>query len=200
MSTYFLISRCWNAIATRLGQDPDAPHALDEVEEREAIDSLGEVLTRYEFIRSFVRRTDGSCNARDFELAFITISPPESVDLATFRATAKGFLSKTKCIKRWFMAFEQRGTVESHDIGRGMHLHLLCDVSPPTTFANFKRAVCNAFRGWYTDIRPKLYDWEAGKIEYLKGLKSSDKLDAVEGDRAWRADVGLDDFYSENWK
>ncbi len=199
MSTYFLISKCWNAVALRLGQDPDAPRAFDAVEEEEAVDSLGQVLSRYQFIRNFVRKADGSCDARAFELAFLTVSPPESVDLEAFRAAVRDFLSKTKCISKWFMAFEQRGTVAEDDVGRGKHVHILLDISRPTTFANFKVACFNHFRGWYVNVLPKLYEWGPGKIEYLKGLKDPKKLDAVEGDRSWRTAVGLEPFYCQNW-
>ncbi len=199
MSTYFLISKCWNAVSNRIQEDPDAPHSLDACEEVEALDSLGKVLERYQFIRNFVRKSDGSCDARCFELAFLTVSPPETVDLEAFRTAVQNFLSKTKCIKRWFMAFEQRGTVEHDDIGRGKHVHILCDITPPTTFANFKTSCFNAFRGWYVNVLPKLYEWEAGKVKYLEGYKEDKKLDAVAGDRTWRAAVGLESIYSQNW-
>ncbi len=200
MSTYFLISKSWNAAAIRLGEDVDAPRKLTDHEAAEVTIALSEVHERYTFIRNFIRSTDGSCDARAFELAFITVSPPQTVDLGSFRKVIDDFLSKTKCISRWYMAYEQRGTVgEPESLGRGVHAHILCDVARPTTFANFKRACYTAFRGWYLDVRPKLYDWEAGKIKYLLGEKKSDKLAMVEGDRAWRIAVGLEPFYCQNW-
>ncbi len=199
MSAYFLLGKSWNATSLRLGEDPDAPRKFTGCEEAEATIALSEVFERYQFIRNFIRSADGSCDARAFELAFITISPPDTVDFATFRETVQGFLSKSKCIKRWFMAFEQRGTVAGNDTGRGRHVHILCDVSRPTTFANFKRSCYTAFRGWYLDVRPKLYDWEDIKVAYLKGDKQPDKLPLVEGDRAWRTSIGIEPFYCQNW-
>ncbi len=201
MSAYFLLGKSWNAVALRLAENTDAPGKLTDHEASEATVALCQVYERYKFIQDFIRGTDGSCNASSFELAFITVSPPATVDLRSFRSQVEDFLRKTKCIRRWYMAYEQRGTVgDPESLGRGLHAHILCDVARPTTFANFKRACYTAFRGWYLDVRPKLYDWEAGKVKYLLGEKKSDKLELVEGDRAWRITVGLDPVYSKNWE
>jgi len=201
MSGYFLINKSWNAVSTRLGEDPDTPCEFDSGTGAAAANvALESVYERYKFITAFIARRDGSCNVTDFELVFLTVCPPDSVDFAAFRLRIEGFIGKTKSIKRWFLAYEQRGTLDGHDLGRGRHCHLLLDIAAPTSFANFKRGVGTAFRPWIWDCRAKLRSWEADKVSYLKGSKDASKSALVEGDCAWRIAEGVNPWYcSDNW-
>lgn len=192
-SPYFLIKKSWDAVSCVLHEDTDLPGDIEDgVSTIAAYHALTSVHERYKFIVGFINRRDGSCSSADFELVLLTICPPEEVDLAAFRARVEEYLSKTKAINRWLIAYEQRGTLDGHDVGRGRHCHILCDVSAPTSFANFKRSVGNHFRPWYWTCYPKLREWEAGKIAYLNGNKQPSKKSLVEADCAWRIEVGLE--------
>ncbi len=203
MSSYFLLKKSWDATAVALGEDTDAPIRFEEGTSKiTAYSALESVYERYLFIKSFISKRDGSCNAQDFELVFLTVCPPDSVDILQLRTRIEEYIAKTKSIKRWFLAYEQRGTVDGDDVGRGRHCHVILDVAAPTSFANLKRGMGNQFRGWIWDARPKLRAWEMDKVEYLKGNKIQAKEGLVEADRLWR--VGLtpiiaDYYHSPTW-
>ncbi len=201
MNPYFLVKKSWDAVARRLGEDTDEPGDFDARGGTiEAYGALESVYQRYKFITDFIARRTGDCSVKDFELVFLTVSPPEGVAFDEFQVRVKGFLEKTKSISRYFMAYEQRGTVGGDDIGRGRHVHIILDVSAPTSFANFKRGVGNIFRPWYWDCRPKLRAWELDKVSYLQGHKRPSKGSLIEGDRVWRLSQDLSPTYqSENW-
>ncbi len=199
--SYFLIKKCWDAVAIRLGEDTDAPCDFDSgAGTASAYVALESIYARYKFITAFIARRDGSCSVNDFELVFLTVCPPDTVDLAAFRTRIEGFIGKTKSIKRWMLAYEQRGTLDGHDLGRGRHCHLILDIAAPTSFANFKRAVGTQFRPWIWDCRAKLRSWESDKVSYLQGSKDPSKAALVEGDCAWRISEHLEPTYqSESW-
>lgn len=199
--SYFLIKKSWDAVATRLREDTDDPVDFEEgVSKAEAYSALESVYARYKFITTFIAKRDGSCNVADFELVLLTVCPPETVDIETLRARVEGFINKTACIKRWYLAYEQRGTVDGNDLGRGRHCHCILDITAPTSFANFKRSVGNSFRPWIWDCRPKLRIWEGDKVSYLQGDKDESKRSLVEADRTWRIQLGLPaTMQSDNW-
>lgn len=142
---------------------------------------------------------------------FITVSPKTDIKLEGLRKKVEKLIKRT-FVKGYIYVYEQRGTRENNDVGRGLHTHILVKRNlkyKPTKCREmientFKHLVGNVKSRHHLDIQICGDDWAVDKYEYLTGVKTGtgkdgiDKSKKQEADKFYREFHKLEKFYIEN--
>lgn len=132
---------------------------------------------------------------------FITINPKPDVALATFLTVLHKYAARSM-FSRTLYCVEQRGTIESNDLGKGFHAHILCcraNGYPPNkvkknTYNSFKHLVGSEasidYGGRYCVV--------ANRQSYIIGSKKDTKKHPKqEGDVVWREKHSIEPYYGK---
>lgn len=134
---------------------------------------------------------------------WITINPVEG-DFDKFKDKLDYVLSLKNFSKsNYHYVYEQRGKTLD-DMGRGYHVHMLCDKPKNTTPSQMTRELFNNFKHFCGNLKAIQVQtipqtWYSDKIEYLKGNKwDDDKDESVFINKPWRESRGLKHLYSQS--
>ena len=129
---------------------------------------------------------------------FITVNPKPDVGLKVFVERIHKYCNRAM-FSQVLYAFEQRGTVEDDNIGKGFHCHILacrakgykpCKVKV-NTLNSFKHIIGNEASLDYGGVGVLM-----NRVNYLIGTKqSADKHAKQNADTLWRSANDLDPFY-----
>lgn len=117
----------------------------------------------------------------------ITIFFPVDADFRKVRQATEKAVAR-KWLQGCLYAYEQKGT--SHDsMGHNPHVHIFSNSVKKKShvlrelYANYQHIIASQ-SSIHVELKPA--SWYDGCKEYLHGLKSGDKMQAVEFDEAWR--------------
>lgn len=135
---------------------------------------------------------------------FITINPKPGVKLEDFTKVCHK-ISKKTCFNKVLYVFEQRGTIEGCDIGKGFHCHLLIErnlnYKPTKCITNIKSSlkkfVGNVNNQHQLNCQVIGKEFANDKKNYILGKnKTGDGKDAKQdADIKWRFDRNISPFY-----
>ncbi|AXH77601.1 MAG: putative replicase [Circoviridae sp.] len=135
---------------------------------------------------------------------FITINPKPVVKLSDFTKVCHK-ISKKTCFNKVLYVFEQRGTIEGCDIGKGFHCHLLIErnlnYKPTKCITNIKSSlkkfVGNVNNQHQLNCQVIGNEFAVDKKNYILGKnKTGEGKDAKQiADIKWRFDQNITPFY-----
>ncbi len=135
---------------------------------------------------------------------FITINPKPSVKLEEFTKVCQK-ISKKTCFTKVLYVFEQRGTIEGCDIGKGFHCHLLFErnlnYKPTKCITNIKSSlkkfIGNVNNQHQLNCQIIGREFAIDKKNYIlgKNKKGEGKDAKQDADIKWRNDEGMQPFY-----
>ncbi len=135
---------------------------------------------------------------------FITINPKPGVKLEDFTKVCHK-ISKKTCFNKVLYVFEQRGTIEGCDIGKGFHCHLLIErnlnYKPTKCITNIKSSlkkfVGNVQNHAQLNFKIIGKEFALDKKKYIMGInKTGEGKDAKQlADIKWRFDRNIAPFY-----
>ncbi len=135
---------------------------------------------------------------------FITINPKPEVKLDDFLKVCHK-ISKKTCFNKVLYVFEQRGTIEGCDIGKGFHCHLLIErnlnYKPTKCITNIKSSlkkfVGNVQNQHQLNCQVIGIEFATDKKNYILGTnKTGEGKDAKQdADIKWRNDKNITPFY-----
>lgn len=139
---------------------------------------------------------------------FITINPKPTIELVKFLTVCHKIAKKT-CFDDILYVFEQRGTIEGCDVGKGFHCHLLVkrnlNYKPTKCITNVqnscKNIVGNVKSGNQLNIKVIGPEFAADKKNYILGKNKTEEGKDVkqDADVKWRKSECIAEFYgSEN--
>jgi len=133
---------------------------------------------------------------------WVTINPKPSVSLQEFKTLIYKILTKT-CFTGHLAVFEQRGTIEADNLGKGFHAHILfkrnLTYKPTKCITNLKQSckkvVDNVNNPQLLNIKIIGNEFATDKEEYIIGMNKTGegKGEKQEADKAWRAKEKLPD-------
>ncbi|AXH73704.1 MAG: putative replicase [Cressdnaviricota sp.] len=145
------------------------------------------------------------------EYVWLTINPRFSVTFERFRKKVFAFLTNTT-FHSHCAVFEQRGTIEQGDVGRGFHAHILFKRHLPLnkgkTPSDLKRNLKQSFKNYCDTKQNSCFnirfigtDFAYDKLDYIKGTKTGIGKDLIKkdvkqlADVVWRKQNNLEPFY-----
>jgi len=145
------------------------------------------------------------------EFVFLTINPRPSITFEKFKQKVFKLLSSS-LFSDHCAVFEQRGTVETGDVGRGFHAHILFKRHLPLDKglppSNIKRNLKQSFANYCDTNNDNIFnirfvgeDFAFDKLDYIKGTKTGIGKDLIKkdvkqlADVVWRKENNLEPFY-----
>lgn len=141
------------------------------------------------------------------EFVFLTINPRPKIEFSRFKEKIFKLLNTT-LFQGYVAVFEQRGTVEQGDVGRGFHAHILFKRHLPLDKglppSNIKRNLKQSFANYCDTKNPSCFniqfigeDYAYDKLDYIKGLnKTGEGKDLKQlADIQWRKENNLEPTY-----
>ncbi len=202
MSKYILYKEVWEALKVQRNELFDGiPRDFDgDIGKDEALAVIARFSRRYQFIDNAIRGSLGSAHTSGSVYMFVTICPPQSVDmLQRLKKVCERYLRRS-IVSKYALVYEQRkDRFEMLQGAQGVHAHFL--IKTTSTYDSVKRGIRNLIGEWVFRVDCKKEAWVAGKIDYLRGKKDSpDKLRMCAADRDFRRHHGLDDiYYTGEW-
>lgn len=138
---------------------------------------------------------------------FVTFSPDPEIGMTASDVydIGKKLVKKSAGVAQGLFSIEHRDYPETGPVGVHIHVLIFLDKSDQSGEpARVSRRICNMLRKYKTKTDHYLqisYVSDAGmvkKVAYIHGEKDDDKMDLVECDRAWRAEVGYKDYYTSD--
>lgn len=138
----------------------------------------------------------------DSNYVFITVNPPETVDLKMFVKTVEKAMRKTWIMKYCYV-FEQRFPSEKHStLGQGKHCHILV-YRNDKKYSHLVREFKNTFKGIVDVHNTALLNFKCIKdidyekvMNYMKGMKNDEgKHEKQMNDKKFRELNHLQDYY-----
>ncbi len=136
---------------------------------------------------------------------FVTINPRKSIVLSKFMKVVNKYVKK-KRIDDAIWCYEQRGTPQKENIGKGLHCHIMVKSRDKDFIRNTRHSfknvvkytkhnenkVCNIYRVLAKHI-------QNDKLRYIRGHKDTEeKIRKAQGDIVYRIRNDLDDVYIKN--
>ena len=129
---------------------------------------------------------------------FITVNPKPDVGLKAFVERTHRYCNRAM-FSQVLYSFEQRGTVEDDDIGKGFHCHILACRAKGYKPSKVKINTLNSFKNFIGNEASLDYGGVSvlkNRVNYLIGTKqSADKHSKQSADQIWRKIHDLDPFY-----
>jgi len=129
---------------------------------------------------------------------FITVNPKSGVDLKAFVGRTHKYCNRAM-FSQVLYAFEQRGTVEDDNIGKGFHCHILACRKKGYKPSKVKINTLNSFKNFIGNEASLDYGGVGvlmNRVNYIIGTKqSADKHAKQSADQIWRKRYDLDPFY-----
>lgn len=136
---------------------------------------------------------------------WITINPKIEVNFEKFKKKVEKIV-KYSCFTSALWVYEQRGTIEGGDIGKGFHAHILVKrklTFKPSYCERKVREGCKTLVG-NTNNNNQIFITKIGseyakdKYKYMTGSKQSEKQDKQKGDITFRKKYKLSSIYKIN--
>lgn len=126
---------------------------------------------------------------------FITINPDEKYwQLNDFVKSVKKYLH-LKLFDGCLLNFEQRGSEGGKPMGTGFHTHIVAQTHEHKS--TIKQRLERSFPNSQIWFPPKGDEVNIpAKMDYIKGVKSEDKMAKVDYDKVWRKQHNLEPWYS----
>jgi len=195
----------WKAVSNRLEMSDDwrlFASAKDDFKKRKIMSLIKmeyEAGKCFPHLKKFEAKLHAEKQATDPRgWMFITINPKSDIDLKTFVERTHKYCSRAM-FSQVLYAFEQRGTVEDGNIGKGFHVHILAcrakGYKPSkvkiNTLNSFKHLIGNEASIDYGGVGVLM-----NRVNYIIGTKqSADKHAKQNADTKWRQCYDLDPFY-----
>ena len=136
---------------------------------------------------------------------WLTINPKDSIAFEVFKKKCLKIV-KYSCFTGSIYCFEQRGTLEEDNIGKGFHIHALLKRNlnfKPSYCERKIREGCKTLVGNIKNINQinvsKIgNDYAKCKYKYMTEAKKSEKQDKQKGDITFRKKFKLDEIYQNN--
>lgn len=140
------------------------------------------------------------------EYLFMTINPKPSIPFEKFKGKVFKIFNTT-LFSDYCAVFEQRGTIEQGDVGRGFHAHILFKrhlpldkgLPPSNLKQKFRQSLmryCDVKNTSCLNLQFIGEDFAYDKLEYIKGLKTDQGKDLKQiADVVWRKQNNLETFY-----
>jgi hypothetical protein len=140
------------------------------------------------------------------EYLFMTVNPKPSISFEQFKGKIFKIL-KTSLFSQHIAVFEQRGTLEQGDVGRGFHAHILFKrhlpldkgLPPSNLKQKFKQSLqryCDVKNNSCLNLQFVGEDFAYDKLQYITGSKTDDGKDLKQvADVVWRKQNYLEKFY-----
>lgn len=171
----------------------------------ESINEELKITTKKALRKNLEKSTDAKKKA-PLEYIFLTINPRPKVSWEKF--SRKVFKTvQSNMFADYTMTFEQRGTIEQNDLGRGFHAHILFKRHLPLddglTPSNIKRNLKQSWKAYSDTTNHSCFniqfigaDFAQDKLDYIEGYKTGDGKDLkCQGDIVWREKMGIDAVY-----
>lgn len=140
------------------------------------------------------------------EYLFMTVNPKPSISFEQFKGKIFKIL-KTSLFSQHIAVFEQRGTLEQGDVGRGFHAHILfkrhlpldTGLPPSNLKQKLKQSLtryCDVKNNSCLNLQFVGEDFAYDKYNYIIGSKTDDGKDLKQkADVVWRKQNFLEKFY-----
>lgn len=142
---------------------------------------------------------------------FITVSPKTTIKLEGLRKKVEKLVKRT-FVQGYIYVYEQRGTRENNDVGRGLHTHILVKRNLKYKPSKCREMIENTFKNLVGNVKSRHHldiqicgdDYAVDKYEYLTGVKTGigkdgvDKSKKQEADKFYREFHKLEKFYINN--
>ncbi len=136
----------------------------------------------------------------------MTINPKPSIPFEKFKGKVFKIFNTT-LFSDYCAVFEQRGTIEQGDVGRGFHAHILFKrhlpldkgLPPSNIKQKFRQSLmryCDVKNTSCLNLQFIGEDFAYDKLEYIKGLKTDQGKDLKQiADVVWRKQNNLETSY-----
>lgn len=136
---------------------------------------------------------------------WVTINPKSEVTFDFFKKKIEK-ISKYSCFDGHIYVYEQRGTLEEKNIGKGFHAHILVKRKlqfKPSYCETKIRVGCKALVGNINNPNQVFVakigtEYAGDKYKYMTGLKKDEKRDKQKGDITFRKKHNLSSIYKNN--
>lgn len=175
----------------KIVRDPNEEFLFILDRERERVEQALEIGLQY---HSMARERIGNATASS-RWYMLTVRPPPGTNFATLKNSTEKFINKWQ--DGWAdyeYCFEQKGTCEK-TIGNGCHTHIIFEAQKKNYYPS--HIIRDAQKAWpYVKANCIQVDTLRNVLkakEYIRGGKAPEKLEAVEWDKIWRKQIGVDD-------
>lgn len=195
----------WKAVSNRLEMNDDwrlFASAKDDFKKKKIMSLIkmeyeaGKCLTHIKEYEDKLHAERQATNPKGW--MFITINPKTDVVLEAFVERTHKYCNRAM-FSQVLYAFEQRGTVEDGNIGKGFHCHILACRKKGYKPSKVKINTLNSFKNFIGNEASLDYGGVGvlmNRVNYLIGTKqSADKHAKQTADQIWRKQYDLDPFY-----
>lgn len=134
-----------------------------------------------------------------------TINPKNDISFEKFRKVIEK-IAKYSCFAGCVYTYEQRGTLEEDNLGKGFHAHMIMkrnlNYKPKDLEAKLRRGcksiVGNILNNHQVNTAKIGYDFAGDKYKYITGSKKLEKQDKQIADRIFRKNRKLKSIYNFN--